>query len=141
MAEARCKGPGCGPLFDDFKAELGAIMDLSSVERAAGNLDISREYLQRTYNDCRQARLFTRSGWCLVATGLLDVDIQNWEAAHQRFELAAEIAQRKRSQGLLGRSRERQGDCYLRQDLRAQARKRYDDAARAYRSLPGEEDQ
>ncbi|KAG8684838.1 hypothetical protein FRC09_015119 [Ceratobasidium sp. 395] len=125
----------------DFKAELGAIMDLSSVERAAGNLQLSREYLQHTYDDCRQARLFTRSGWCLVATGLLDVDIQDWKAAHQRFEAAVEIAQRERSQGLLGRSRERQGDCYLRQDLRAQARKCYDDAARAYRSLPGEEDQ
>ncbi|KAG9115468.1 hypothetical protein FRC07_007547, partial [Ceratobasidium sp. 392] len=76
----------------DIKGELDALQDIAVAERAMGNLDRSRDYLQRAYEGCRQARLFTRSGWCLVGLGLLNVDIQDWEAAHRRFDHATEIA-------------------------------------------------
>ncbi|KAG8682033.1 hypothetical protein FRC08_015234 [Ceratobasidium sp. 394] len=125
----------------DLKAELDTFQDLAAAERAAGDFDLSRKYLEHAFEDCRRAGLHIRSGWCLVATGLLDVDIEDWRAAHWCFDAAAEIAVQQRSQGLMGRTRERQGDCYVRQGMRAQARRCYDQAAIAYRSLPGEEDQ
>ncbi|KAG8745060.1 hypothetical protein FRC10_008912 [Ceratobasidium sp. 414] len=125
----------------DLRAELDTVQDLAAAERSAGNLELSRAYLEHAFEDCRRAGLHVRSGWCLVATGLLDVDIEDWRAAHWCFDTAAEIATQQRSQGLLARSRERQGDCYVRQEMLSQARRCYDAAAVAYRSLPVEEDQ
>lgn len=76
-----------------------------------------------------------------MASGLLDVDAEDWVSAHKCFDTGIEIASREGSQGLLARSHERQGDCYMRQHRRADARKSYDEAAKAYRRLLGEEDQ
>ncbi|QRV85011.1 kinase domain protein [Ceratobasidium sp. AG-Ba] len=53
-------------------------------------------------------QIFERMGdlWCLVATGLLDIDAGDWGEAHRRFNDAADIAISEEDQGLLGRSRE-----------------------------------
>ncbi|QRV85055.1 Tyrosine kinase domain protein [Ceratobasidium sp. AG-Ba] len=123
----------------DIKGQLGTMQDQAIIERAAGHPMLARSLLEDAYKGCRDAGLYIRSGWCLVATGLLDVDDKDWEAAHNRFDAAVDIAVREGDQGLLGRSWERKGDCYRCQDLRAQARRCYDDSARAYRNLPGQE--
>ncbi|KAG8745059.1 hypothetical protein FRC10_008911 [Ceratobasidium sp. 414] len=97
----------------DLKMELEAILDLAAAERLAGNFTRSREYLTYAYNTCMSAHLYIRVGWCLNAMGVLHVDEQNWEAAHECFNKSAEVAQQHSSQGLLGRSSERQGDCCM----------------------------
>lgn len=69
------------------------------------------------------------------------MDAEEWDKAHDCFHSGITIANREGSQGLLARSYERQGDCFMRQNHRGDARKSYDEAAKAYRRLPGEEDQ
>ncbi|QRV99144.1 receptor-interacting serine/threonine-protein kinase 1 [Ceratobasidium sp. AG-Ba] len=121
----------------DIKGQLGTMQDLAIIERAAGNSALARHLFEEAYIGCRDAGLGIRSG--AIATALLDVDDEDWESAHNRFDAAVDIAVREGDQGLLGRSRERKGDCYMRQSLRGEARRCYDDAARAYRKLPGQE--